>query len=106
MCLVILNMLMLRGWGVMGSGSSERVVNVEIDLCRVQSLAHDILELLSRKGGRKVSRGEVVSEYWALRLAALIFKDAVGFTFDNEEEVVSAFKLEFAKVGCDRVGEG
>jgi hypothetical protein len=71
---------------------SDKVRNVYIDGDRVACLANKIIALLERKGRKHPSRDEAISEYWALRVVALLYEDVLSIKFDNEAETVAYLK--------------
>lgn len=74
------------------------VKNLILDDDRVMRLAFKILALLERKGKQHPSRGDLASEYWALRVAVLYYEGKCGVVFDNEAYIVAHFKELLARL--------
>jgi hypothetical protein len=74
-------------------GSVDNPVPVNLDYGRVLRLAGKILDLLCRKSKGRSDPSEFVTEYWAVRLAALYYESAMKHPiFNNESEIVDYLK--------------
>lgn len=75
------------------SGSVDNPVPVNLDYERILRLAEKIIDLLYRKSKGRSGRSDFVTEYWAIRLAALFYESAMNHPiFDNESEIVDFLK--------------